>query len=212
MALDVHIVSHTHWDREWYHSFERFRQRLVALIDDLLDAPPDRRESFLLDGQAILIEDYLAARPERAEQFARLLRDGRLEAGPWFVLADELIPSGEAIVRNLLAGRRVLRRFGATRSAGALLSGFVWTPAALPEIAEGFGLPLTILWRGYGGPHWPAGDTARWQAPSGAATILFHLPRDGYEFGSHLPLDASGGCRALGANARGARCLAPRRG
>ena len=40
MALDVHVVSHTHWDREWYHPFERFRQRLVALIDELLDDPP----------------------------------------------------------------------------------------------------------------------------------------------------------------------------
>ena len=53
--------------------------------------------------------------PSVRERCAQLLRDGRLEAGPWYVLADELIPSGEALVRNLLAGRRTLRRFGATR-------------------------------------------------------------------------------------------------
>lgn len=187
MALDVHIVSHTHWDREWYHSFERFRQRLVALIDDLLDAPPGDGESFLLDGQAILIEDYLAVRPERADHVARLLREGRLEAGPWFVLADELIPSGEAIVRNLLAGRRILRRFDASSPPVLYCPDSFGHPAALPAIAEGFGLPLVILWRGYGGPHWPAGDTARWESPSGESTLLFHLPPDGYEYGSHLP-------------------------
>ena len=91
MALtDLHLVSHTHWDREWYHGVERFRQRLVALIDELLDDPPHSGESFLLDGQAILVEDYLAIRPERAAELASLLRDGRLEAGPWYVLADEL--------------------------------------------------------------------------------------------------------------------------
>src|SRR6476646_5556339 len=105
MALDVHVVTHTHWDREWYQPMERFRQRLVALVDELLDDPPGIDESFLLDGQAIIIEDYLDVRPERAEELRGLLKDGRLEAGPWYVLADELNPSGEALVRNLFAGR-----------------------------------------------------------------------------------------------------------
>src|SRR6476660_2253798 len=114
MSLSAHIVTHTHWDREWYHPLERFRQRLVELIDELLNWPPDDGESFLLDGQAIVIEDYLTIRQERADTLAQLLGEGRLEAGPWYVLADELIPSGEALVRNLLAGRRSLRRLGAT--------------------------------------------------------------------------------------------------
>ena len=59
--LDVHLVSHTHWDREWYLPAERFRQRLVALIDELLDAPPGDGESFLLDGQAIVLDDFAPA-------------------------------------------------------------------------------------------------------------------------------------------------------
>ena len=33
----VHVLAHTHWDREWYLPAGRFRQRLVALIDELLD-------------------------------------------------------------------------------------------------------------------------------------------------------------------------------
>ena len=55
--LSVHVVSHTHWDREWYHPAERFRQRLVALVDELLDDPPPAGRSFLLDGQAVILED-----------------------------------------------------------------------------------------------------------------------------------------------------------
>src|SRR5581483_4169659 len=149
--LDVHVVSHTHWDREWYHPFERFRQRLVALVDDLVDNPPRIGESFLLDGQAIILEDYLAVRPERAAALRTLVRDGRLEAGPWYVLADELIPSGEAIVRNLLAGRRVLARFGTASPPVLYCPDSFGHPAALPSIAAGFGLPLIVLWRGYGG-------------------------------------------------------------
>jgi len=57
-----------------------------TLIDELLDEPPPPGESFLLDGQAIVLEDYLAVRPDRATALASLLRDGRLEAGAWYVL------------------------------------------------------------------------------------------------------------------------------
>jgi mannosylglycerate hydrolase len=189
--LDAHIVSHTHWDREWYHPVERFRQRLVALIDELIDDPPRPTESFLLDGQAIVLEDYLAVRPERAPALAALLADGRLEAGPWYVLADELIPGGEALVRNLLTGRRVLARLGASAPPVLYCPDSFGHPAALPMIAAGFGLPLIILWRGYGSARWPTGDTFRWKAPSGDTVVAYHLSRHGYEFGSHLPADAA---------------------
>ena len=187
MPLDVHVVTHTHWDREWYHPLERFRQRLVALVDELIDDPPSPGQSFLLDGQAIIIEDYLSVRPERLDVLRDLLHDARLEAGPWYVLADELIPSGEALVRNLFAGRRILGRFGAASPPVLYCPDSFGHPAALPAIAAGFGLPVIVLWRGYGGPRWPSVDTVRWLAPNGDGAIVYHLTRDGYEFGSHLP-------------------------
>src|SRR5205823_15043449 len=84
--LTLLVVPHTHWDREWYHTAAQFRQRLVPLIDELIGDPPPPGESFLLDGQAIVLEDYLAVRPDRAAELAALLRNGRLEAGPWYVL------------------------------------------------------------------------------------------------------------------------------
>lgn len=188
---EIHLVSHTHWDREWYHPAGRFRQRLVALVDELLDAPPRMGESFLLDGQGIVLEDYLAVRPERGADLAALLRAGRLEAGPWYVLADELIPSGEALVRNLLAGRRVLRALSADSPPVLYCPDSFGHPAALPAIAAGFGLPLVMLWRGYGGARWPAGDSARWCAPDGSCVELWHFPPDGYETGSNLPSEAA---------------------
>jgi hypothetical protein len=191
MSTDVHIVTHTHWDREWYHPAERFRQRLVALIDELIDDPPGRNESFLLDGQVIVVEDYVSVRPDRAEALYTLMREGRIEAGPWYVLADELIPSGEAIVRNLLTGRRILRRIHVDAPPVLYCPDSFGHPAALPEIAAGFGLPLVVLWRGYGSERWPRGDAARWRGPDGVEVLLYHLPRAGYEFGSHLPTHAT---------------------
>ncbi|MDF2771553.1 MAG: glycoside hydrolase family 38 [Geminicoccaceae bacterium] len=187
----VHLVAHTHWDREWYHPAGRFRQRLAALIDELLD-DDEPRTPFLLDGQAVVLDDYAALRPGRTEEIARALRDGSIEAGPWYVLADELIPSGEALVRNLLAGRRVLRRFDAEAPPVLYSPDAFGHTSALPLLARGFGCELAVVWRGYGGSRWPSGDTARWQSRDGTSVILFHLPPDGYEFGSSLPADAEG--------------------
>ena len=186
----VHVVSHTHWDREWYLPAGRFRQRLVALIDELLDAADG--SPFLLDGQAVVLDDYADVRPERVDQLRTALRGGALEAGPWYVLADELIPGGEALVRNLLAGRRTLRRFDAETPPVLYSPDAFGHPAALPMLANGFGLDLVIAWRGYGGARWPTGDTVRWQSPDGTTVTLFHLPPDGYELGSGLPPDESG--------------------
>ncbi|HEU6452465.1 MAG TPA: hypothetical protein VFT57_13670 [Gemmatimonadaceae bacterium] len=185
----IFVVSHTHWDREWYLPAGRFRQRLVALVDELLDRGATRERPFLLDGQAVVLEDYLAVRPESREAIGKLLRDGALEAGPWYVLADELMPSGEALVRNLLAGRAVLRSFGANSPRVLYCPDSFGHPAALPALAEGFGLPLIILWRGFGGPAWPPGDLFRWCSASGASALMYHLARDGYELGSSLPHD-----------------------
>lgn len=189
MLSDVLVVTHSHWDREWYLPAERSRQRLVALVDELLDDPPAHGESFLLDGQAILLEDYLDVRPERAEALSRLLHDGRIEAGPWYVLPDELIPSGEALVRNLLAGCNLVRRLGGEPPPVLYCPDSFGHPAVLPDLALGFGCRLVVLWRGYGSPRWPSGDTARWLGASGHAVVLHSLPPDGYEFGSSLPSD-----------------------
>ncbi len=191
-CLEIHVVSHTHWDREWYEPVGRFRQRLVQVVDDLLDklvADTDAR--FLLDGQAILLHDYLEARPERRERLASLLASGTLEAGPWYVLADELIPSGESLVRNLLAGTRTLRELGAVPPPVLYSPDAFGHPAALPMLAAGFGLQLCIVWRGLGGLRWPEGDTFWWRAPDGSSTLVYHLPPSGYEFGSAIPRSAS---------------------
>ena len=37
MKTTVHIISHSHWDREWYQSFETHRMKLIELVDNILD-------------------------------------------------------------------------------------------------------------------------------------------------------------------------------
>jgi len=185
--LHILLLAHTHWDREWYRPAPQFRRRLVALVEQLLHHGTDAARPFLLDGQAVVLEDVLAAKPSLRAPIAEALRAGALEAGPWYVLADELLPSGEALVRNLLAGRRVLASFGATAPPVCYSPDAFGHTAALPALATGFGLPTGVLWRGYGGARWPDGDAMRWRAPNGDTLLVWHLPPDGYEYGSALP-------------------------
>ncbi|MBC7841677.1 MAG: hypothetical protein H7099_05170 [Gemmatimonadaceae bacterium] len=189
----IAVVSHTHWDREWYHPLGRMRQRLARLIDALLDDPDGL--PFLLDGQSIVLDDYLAVRPERAPLLRDALRDGRVEAGPWYVLADMLLPSGEALVRNLLEGTRTVRELGGTPPDVVYSPDAFGHSAAGPVLADGFGLRVAIVWRGFGGPAHPKSTVARWTHPSGAHVMLYHLPPDGYEVGSSLPVDGSAATR-----------------
>ena len=187
-GLIVHLIPHTHWDREWYLTRAGFLARLVPMMDDLLDrleADPGFR-SFLLDGQTIILEDYLRVRPDRRNRVVALVRSGRLQVGPWYVLADELIPSGESLVRNLLAGAADAERLGGRLDVLYSPDAF-GHPAALPTLAAEFGLGFAVLWRGVGGEPGEEVDLFRWQAPDGAEIVVHHLPPDGYEVGAALP-------------------------
>ena len=93
--LRAHYVLSTHWDREWYQSFQNFRYQLVRLLDRVIAGLEDGRlrGPFQTDGQAIILEDYLEIRPDRREQLQRLARAGKLVIGPWYVLPDEVLVS-----------------------------------------------------------------------------------------------------------------------
>ncbi|GJM69082.1 hypothetical protein HMSSN036_12980 [Paenibacillus macerans] len=86
----AHIISHTHWDREWYLPYEKHHVRLVQLVDALLDKLDGDTafKSFYLDGQTIILEDYLQVRPENKERLEKYIRKGRILIGPWYILQD----------------------------------------------------------------------------------------------------------------------------
>src|SRR2546426_6558582 len=151
-GLIFHLIAHTHWDREWYLPRAACHARLVPMLDDLferLEADAGFR-SFLLDGQTVLLEDYLRARPDREGDVRALVKTGRLQVGPWYVLGDELIPSGEGLVRNLLLGSADAERLGGRLDVLYSPDAF-GHPAALPSVAREFGLRYGVGWRGVGG-------------------------------------------------------------
>jgi len=188
-----HLIPHTHWDREWYLPRAAFHARLVAMFDVLLERlqADGGFRSFLLDGQTILVEDYLRARPERDSEIKALVKTGRLQVGPWYVLADELIPSGESLIRNLLLGAADAERLGGRLDVLYSPDAF-GHPAVLPSLAREFGIKFGVLWRGLGGDPGQDRDLYRWSGSDSRDLLLWHLPPQGYEIGAALP---GGGAR-----------------
>lgn len=176
-----HVIPHTHWDREWYLSFDHFRVLLTHLMDDLLDilaTNPDYR-SFTLDGQTSVLDDYLEIRPDRKELIEKYVREGRLFIGPWYILPDEHLVSGEATIRNLMRGRQTAHAFGASMDVGYIPDSFGHI-AQMPQILQGFGIDSAIVWRGFGGEPGQEPSEYRWIAPNGDTVLMEHLSDVGY--------------------------------
>jgi alpha-mannosidase len=169
----VHLVPHTHWDREWYLPFQAFRMRLVGLLDDLLDAmEADDRLRFTLDGQLATVDDYLEVRPDAEPRIAALVRAGRLAVGPWLILMDEFLVSGETIVRNLELGMVRAAELGRVMEVGYLPDMFGHI-AQMPQILRRAGIGDAVVWRGVPGSIDRHAFT--WRSPDGSAVRCEYL-------------------------------------
>ena len=145
----IHVVSHTHWDREWRYPFQITRAMLIDMIDrllEVLDSTPEYK-SFLLDSQCIILEDYLAVKPEREGELRRQVETGRLVIGPWYSLPDTPEISGESIVRNLLLGSSIIEEWKGTKWTGYSPFSFGQS-SQIPQIYRGFGIDHIYFYRG----------------------------------------------------------------
>lgn len=145
----AHIISHTHWDREWYLPYEKHHARLIKLIDTLLDtlATHSDYKSFFLDGQTIILEDYLQVRPERKEELAKYIRQGRIGIGPWYVLQDAFLTSSEANVRNMQIGQQDAEAYGKIAKIGYFPDTFGIYGQA-PQLLRQAGIDNALFGRG----------------------------------------------------------------
>ena len=152
----------------------------MRTVDSLLDVLEARPEfaSFMLDGQNIVLEDYLEVRPENRERLVRLVRAGRVQVGPWYVLADQFLTSGEAAVRNLWLGERVARRLGVQNSRVGYLPDQFGHAGQMPQVLAGFGIDSAVVWRGFGGKPPEMRSEFWWESPDGGRVLGVYLARE----------------------------------
>jgi len=179
----IHLVPHTHWDREWYEPFQVFRMRLIELVDELLDSmEADERLAFTLDGQVATVDDYLEIRPDGRPRIERLIAEGRLAIGPWQILMDEFLVSGETTVRNLEIGWRAAEAFGGAMPVGYLPDMFGHI-AQMPQILRRAGIGHAVVWRGV--PAAIGRHAFTWRSPDGSEVRSEYLV-GGYGNGAYL--------------------------
>lgn len=170
----IHLVPHTHWDREWYRPFQSFRMQLVDLVDrvlDMLEAEPGF--AFTLDGQLATIDDYLEIRPDQADRIRRHVESGRLAIGPWQILMDEFLVSGETLVRNLEMGWARAEDLGGPMPIGYLPDMFGHV-AQMPQLLRAAGVADAVVWRGV--PASIDSHRFRWESPDGSWVRAEYMP------------------------------------
>ncbi|MBB6673122.1 alpha-mannosidase [Cohnella nanjingensis] len=195
----AHIISHTHWDREWYLPYEKHHVLLIKLMDTLMDTlerDPEYR-SFHLDGQTIILEDYLQVRPDQRERLERWVREGRIQIGPWYILQDAFLTSGEANLRNLQIGHQDAARYGTIARVGYFPDTFGNIGQA-PQILRQAGIDNAVFGRGVKptGFNNTVADSAYessfseliWEGPDGSR-VLGILFANWYCNGMEVPVD-----------------------
>jgi len=170
--VSITVVPHTHWDREWYQPFDEFLQRLVTMMDTLIELGDAGFPHFHLDGQTAMVDDYLSVRPDREPAIRRLAAERRLSLGPWFTQMDEFLTSGESHIRNLERGLARGRELGAALEVGYMPDQFGHI-GQMPQLLRMQGIGRAVVWRGVSS----AVDTTsfRWESPDGSTVITEYL-------------------------------------
>lgn len=170
----VYVVSTTHWDREWYRTFNEFRIRLCDMMDELLDIlKKDNFKSFYFDGQTIPLEDYIDINPERYEELKEFVKNNKLIIGPFYVIPDEFLPSGESLIRNLLLGHDIAAKFGRKSYSGYLPDNFGHI-SQLPQILRGFNIDNVLFFRGLDNKRCPDSEFL-FKSEDGSSILGIHL-------------------------------------
>ncbi|HYN90192.1 MAG TPA: hypothetical protein VER55_16775, partial [Ardenticatenaceae bacterium] len=177
----IYLYHHTHWDREWWSTYQDFRIMLVELIDELLDVLDQDPEygCYLLDGQTIVLKDYLEIRPENEAKLVGYINAERIQCGPWYILPDEFLVSGEAHVRNFWLAERLAARLGFRNLQVGYLPDTFGHISQMPQILNGFGIDNAMIWRGMGGDAETAKQEFVWEAADDSQVLTHWFP-DGY--------------------------------
>ena len=186
MKRKIHVIPHSHWDREWYFTTSRSKVYLMKDLGDVLNTLENDPEFkyFMVDAQGSLLDDYIKWRPRDKERISKLVNDGRLVIGPWYTQTDQLVISGESIVRNMYYGMKRCESFGKYMNVGYVPDSFGQS-GNMPQIYRQFGIEDTLFWRGVSDDMVKHTDY-NWRGDDGSVVFTTQIPF-GYYIGGNIP-------------------------
>lgn len=179
MVKEVFGYLHSHWDREWYKTFQEYRLRLIEILDDIFNKLENNEiNSFYLDGQTIALDDYLEIFPEKVEYIKELIKRKKIFVGPFYVLADEFLANGESLCRNLEIGIKEALKYGSDKKdfIGYLPDAFGHS-AWMPKILDLADINRAVVWRGVG----ESKQEFYWASPDGTKIKTLFLANGYYQ-------------------------------
>lgn len=184
MMKNVHVIQHTHWDFEWYFTRNEALVQFVYHMDEVFNAlEHEVVDYYLLDGQMSILDDYLEACPEKKAVIKYWVQAGKLFIGPWYTQTDELIITGESIIRNLLIGTELADQLGGSQSIGYLPDSFGQSQD-MPKIYQGMDIGNAVFWRGLSQDK-TTDREFNWRAEDGSEVTTINI-KDGYFVGVGL--------------------------
>lgn len=149
MKTRVHIINHTHWDREWFLTSVytiHWVPRLIDRLTELVAQNPEFR--YFFDGQTLVAEDLLEAYPDYRPKLKALLKSGNLTIGPYYCQPDWQLTCGENLIRNLEYGQRDVAALGGIDTNIGWLVDTFGHISQNPQIHRLFGIDAVYVWRG----------------------------------------------------------------
>ena len=177
-SIRVSVVVQTHWDREWYLPHQSFIARLLGVMEKVaVQLESGQLHSFLFDGQTAAMEDLLDnCEPALGSRVRRLVRERRIVLGPWYVMADQFLCAGEALLRNLEIGLADATALGNCQLVGYLPDTFGHV-SQMPQILAEFGIEHAVMWRGVDVEH----SEFDWIGPDGSVAGAVFLTQGYYQ-------------------------------
>ena len=180
-AMNVSAIGHAHIDSAWLWPVRETRRKVARTVSNalaLMDADPDFKYAMSSAQQyAWLEEDH----PDIFKRMKRRIEEGRfIPVGGMWVESDNMIPSGESLVRQITFGRRYFKEHLGVTPRGIWLPDSFGYTGSWPQIARraGFDWFLTqkiswndttkfphhsFMWEGIDGTriltHFPPSDT-----------------------------------------------------
>jgi alpha-mannosidase len=190
---EVFIVPFSHLDLYWGGTQEETlsrSNRIVSRAVELAEKNPGFR--FLMENEtnvANFLDTYRGA-PD-AEVFTRLVKAGRIEVAPVWAGIFQNLPRGEALLRNVVYGKRHAREVFGIDPKVAHLADIPGFTRQYPQILQKTGTPYMVMTRM--GPR--DQSLFRWKSPDGSAVLVWNTLRGygwGVSLGLHHDLDNAG--------------------
>lgn len=183
----VHLIGHTHWDREWYFTAKDSYVLMSEVFKRVVDDLETNESVYILDAQSSILEDFINFVPTYKERTINLIKQGRLIVGPWYTQTDCIYVGAESIIQNLKIGKQIERKYGGNSNIAYLPDTFGFN-SQMPSILNACSIDQAIIRRGVDYQYHGVTPYFKWQSENNDSLKTIHLYKGYGELG-HLTLD-----------------------